>query len=123
MTGPDKSAQRDSLGKRIDAAKEKRQRRLGGKQTQTSSGLGLGLRIAAELVASIAVSVGIGIGLDTWLGTTPWLLILFFILGAAAGFRNTVRVAQNYDEARKRERESQEHAAESRAGDGEKDGG
>jgi F0F1-type ATP synthase assembly protein I len=49
------------------------------------------------------------------------LLILFFILGSAAGFRNVVRVAHNYDAARKKEREQQGEAAAKthRASDGE----
>lgn len=110
MNDPDERDSLQRLGKRIDAAKEERERRLGGKRTYSSGGLGLGLRIATELVAAIGVSVAIGIGLDRWLGTQPWLLILFFILGAAAGFHNVVRVATNYDEARRKEREAQQGA-------------
>jgi len=107
MTDPDDDDRLDDLGKRIEAAKDRGRHRSGGQQTNSTSGLGVGLRIATELVAALVVSVGIGIVLDRWLGTTPWLLILFFILGAATGFRNVVRVANNYDAARKREREQQ----------------
>jgi ATP synthase protein I len=32
--------------------------------------------------------------LDKWLGTFPWLFILFFLLGSAAGMLNIVRQAQ-----------------------------
>ena len=105
MTDPDENDRLDDLGKRIESAKDRRRQRSGGQQTYSASGLGVGLRIATELVAALGVSVGIGIVLDRWLGTTPWLLILFFILGAATGFRNVVRVANNYDAARKKERE------------------
>ncbi len=38
------------------------------------------------------VGVAIGIGLDRWLGTTPWLMVVFIVLGAAAGILNVVRV-------------------------------
>jgi ATP synthase protein I len=106
MTGSDDKSRLDSLGQRIDAAKGKRERRLGGTSTQSPSDFGLGLRIATELVAAIGVSVAIGIGLDRWLGTSPGLLILFFILGSAAGFRNVIRVAHNHEAARKREKDA-----------------
>ncbi len=60
-------------------------------------GLGLGMRIATEIVVALAVGAGIGYFLDKWLGTTPWLMIVFFFLGAAAGILNVVRVASGYD--------------------------
>jgi ATP synthase protein I len=123
MTDPDDDDRLDDLGKRIEAAKDRRRHRSGGQQTYSTSGLGVGLRIATELVAALAVSVGIGIVLDRWLGTTPWLLIVFFILGAATGFRNVVRVANNYDAARKREREDQARGSGStRRGNGDEEG-
>ena len=34
-----------------------------------------------------------GFVLDRWLGTSPWLTLVFFMLGAAAGMRNVIRVA------------------------------
>ncbi|MYK15414.1 MAG: AtpZ/AtpI family protein, partial [Rhodospirillaceae bacterium] len=54
-------------------------------------GIGLALRIRTELVAGLAVGVAIGLGLDWWLGTKPWLMIVFFFLGAAAGIVNVYR--------------------------------
>ncbi len=55
------------------------------------SGLGFALRIGTELVVGIVVGVGIGLGLDYWLGTKPWLMIVFFFLGAGAGMLNVYR--------------------------------
>lgn len=55
-------------------------------------GLGLGFRIATELVASFAVGGGVGYLLDRWLGTAPWLMVVFLLLGAAAGMLNVYRV-------------------------------
>jgi len=40
----------------------------------------------------LAVAVAIGWFLDRWLGTTPFLLILFFLLGGAAGVANVWRL-------------------------------
>ena len=56
------------------------------------AGLGLAMRLAIELVAALAVSVAIGWLLDWWLGTRPWLMILFFVLGIGAGGLNLYRV-------------------------------
>jgi len=50
------------------------------------------MRIGVELVATLIVGGGIGLFLDRWLGTAPWLMLVFFILGAAAGFINIYRV-------------------------------
>ena len=60
------------------------------------SGLGFALRIGIELVATLAVGVGIGLLLDRWLGTTPWLMVVFFFLGSAAGFLNVYRLVSGY---------------------------
>ena len=55
------------------------------------SGMALGLRLAADLVASVLVGSAIGWGLDKVLGSQPWLFLLFFLLGFAAGVLNVVR--------------------------------
>ena len=57
------------------------------------SGLGMALRTGTELVSALIVGVGIGFFLDKWLGTTPWFLVVFFFLGAAAGILNVYRAA------------------------------
>lgn len=47
--------------------------------------------LGITFAASIAIGVAIGIALDRWLGTSPWLMILFFIFGVAAGFTNLMK--------------------------------
>ena len=59
----------------------------------SSGGMAKGLRAASELVAGVLVGGFIGWQLDSWLGTKPWLLIVFFLLGVAAGFWNVMRDA------------------------------
>jgi ATP synthase protein I len=52
----------------------------------------LGLRVGVELVSALAVAVAIGWFLDGWLGTRPFLLMLFVVLGGAAGVANLWRL-------------------------------
>ena len=58
-------------------------------------GLGFAMRIGTELVAALVIGVGFGLLLDNWLGTKPWFMLVFFLLGAAAGMFNVYRVVQN----------------------------
>jgi ATP synthase protein I len=55
------------------------------------SGMGLGFRIGVELVVGLAVGGGVGYLIDRWLGSSPWLTILFFFFGAGAGVMNVYR--------------------------------
>jgi ATP synthase protein I len=48
------------------------------------------------LPSSIAVGLFIGYQLDKLLGTRPWLLILFFLLGAVSGFYSLLRGLKKY---------------------------
>jgi ATP synthase protein I len=61
------------------------------------SGLARGLRLSTELVAGVLVGAGIGWALDRWLGISPWGLIVFLLLGFAAGARNVVRAVNPGD--------------------------
>lgn len=60
-------------------------------------GAGLAMRIGVELVAGLIVGVGIGLLLDRWLGTTPWMLVGFFFMGAAAGMMNMYRTVRRLE--------------------------
>jgi len=61
-----------------------------------------GLRMATELVGGVLVGAGIGFGLDRWLGTSPWLLITFLMLGFGAGVQNVLRATKKMDSERDR---------------------
>lgn len=57
---------------------------------QTASAASVGL----ELALAVVVGFAIGHYLDRWLGTDPWLMLLFLCLGIAAGFKGVIRVAK-----------------------------
>lgn len=57
------------------------------------SGLGFAMRLGVEMVSALVIGVAIGYFLDRWLGTKPWLMLLFFFLGSAAGFMGVYRAA------------------------------
>jgi ATP synthase protein I len=50
--------------------------------------------VGLSLVLAIVMGFGGGYLLDRWLGTTPWLTMLGFLVGIAAGFVNVYRVMQ-----------------------------
>lgn len=58
--------------------------------------------IGIQLVASTFIGLAMGYYLDEWLGTDPWLLIVFLILGIIAGFRNVYREAKKITAAEKK---------------------
>ena len=45
-------------------------------------------QLGIVLFASVAISLMIGQWLDSWLGTSPWLVFIFSIIGVATAFRN-----------------------------------
>ena len=55
--------------------------------------IGMAFRLSTELVAGLIAGGLVGWLLDQWLGTKPWLLLIFFFLGTAAGILNVFRTA------------------------------
>ena len=68
----------------------------GGSKAEAGSGLGMALRVGVEFVSAVGVGVAIGLLLDYWLETKPWLMIVFFLVGSAAGFLNIFRTMSGY---------------------------
>ncbi|MGH7068598.1 MAG: AtpZ/AtpI family protein [Acetobacteraceae bacterium] len=60
--------------------------------------LAMAFRLAGEMLASLVVGVAIGWWLDRVLGTAPWLLLVFVVLGTAAGILNVWRLVSPKDE-------------------------
>jgi ATP synthase protein I len=82
------------LGRKL---REARQEQGGQRRTSAGSGkseaMARAFRVSAELIGGIVVGGAMGWYLDSWLGSRPWLFILFFLLGTAAGMMNVIRMA------------------------------
>jgi ATP synthase protein I len=65
----------------------------GQRPTADPSALARGFRLSTELVAGVLMGAGLGWVLDRWLGISPWGMIVFLLLGFAAGVLNVMRVA------------------------------
>jgi len=77
---------------RADTRPPERQGAVG----EPTTGLGMAFTVASHLVVGLAVGAGIGYMLDQWMGTSPFMLIVFFFLGAAAGGMNMYRTVKGY---------------------------
>ena len=93
------SARLGSLDQRLSEIRDSR--KIGTDQPGSESGDGAarasamarGFRLSSELIAGVVVGAVIGWGLDRLLSTSPWGLIVFFLLGFAAGVINVMRSA------------------------------
>lgn len=57
------------------------------------AGFGQALKLSSEFIAGIVVGAGLGWLIDRIAGTSPWGLIIFLLLGFAAGVLNVLRSA------------------------------
>jgi ATP synthase protein I len=78
---------------RLKIAKSKIEKQVQSDSEKRGSFMGNAFKLGTELVASVAVGTIIGFILDSWFDTKPWLIIIFFFLGAAAGLLNVIRTA------------------------------
>jgi ATP synthase protein I len=65
----------------------------GGRPAADASGYARGFGLSSALVAGVLMGAGIGWALDRVLGISPWGLIVFLLLGFAAGVVNVMRAA------------------------------
>ena len=87
------SARLQRLGNRLAQANRPPENDIGPRQTADPSAIARGFRLSTELVAGVLVGAVIGWLLDRWLGISPWGLIVFLLLGFAAGVLNVMRAA------------------------------
>ena len=87
------SARLQRLGDRLAQRQANREVEAGSGPRSDPSALARGFRLSTELVAGVLVGAFIGWALDKWLGISPWGMIVFLLLGFAAGVVNVMRAA------------------------------
>ena len=78
---------------RLKIARSKIKKNVQTDGEKKGSFMGSAFKLGTELVAAVAVGTIIGFILDSWFDTKPWLIIIFFFLGTAAGILNVIRTA------------------------------
>jgi len=91
-------ARLDKLSSALDAQKDSSAR--SSEQDDGAAGaaslgqaMSLGFRVLTEFVAAVVVGALIGWQLDVWFGASPVFLLVFLLIGTAAGFWNVYRIA------------------------------
>lgn len=79
-------------------AAELAERRTGGsgsedERTTRPAGIAEALKLSSEFIGGVIVGIAFGWVFDRVLGTSPWGLIVFLLLGFAAGVLNVLRSA------------------------------
>ena len=83
---------------RLKIAKSKIKKNSNDDGEKKGTFMGNAFKLSTELVAAVAVGTIIGFILDSWFGTKPWLIIVFFFLGCAAGMLNVIKTAKKMQE-------------------------
>ncbi|MBE9476831.1 MAG: AtpZ/AtpI family protein, partial [Proteobacteria bacterium] len=89
--GPDPK-RLDALGKKLDAVKQAKQPEVAEESHYTAARVGW--QMVTELVVGLLLGFGIGYGIDYMADTRPWFMLIFTMLGFAAGVRTMMRTAQ-----------------------------
>jgi ATP synthase protein I len=89
------SARLARLGEQLDHLESGRpsEPRQDARTSADPSAIARGFRLSSELVGAVLLGAGIGWLLDRWLGISPWGMIVFLLLGFAAGVLNVMRAA------------------------------
>jgi ATP synthase protein I len=93
MLDPVDKARLDALQKRIAEAKGPEEASKVGENLSQAQ---LGWQMVIELVAGLLIGFAIGYGLDRLFGTLPVFLVIFTLLGFAAGVRVMMKTAAQF---------------------------
>ena len=64
------------------------------------------------MVASCLIGLAMGYYLDKWLGTTPWMTLIFLGFGIVSGFRNVYILTERELRRQQREEEKEHQGRE-----------
>lgn len=94
-SGDDFSARLRRLEAEIDRERPAASRRDSGSRSSSSgpSPMARAFRMSTEFVAGVIAGGGLGWLIDRGLGTSPWGMIVFLMLGFGAGIYNVMRAS------------------------------
>ena len=84
----------EDLKTRLKIAKSNFKKKNPSSNNDKKTSFGKAFQLSTELVSAVLVATIIGFILDNWFDTKPWLIIIFFFIGVAAGIINVVRSAK-----------------------------
>ncbi|MBJ3774272.1 AtpZ/AtpI family protein [Acuticoccus mangrovi] len=93
MAEDDFEERRERLKRQLAAHKQAEEAEKAREQRSSMAGYAAAFRLSTEFISAIVVGLALGYLADWGLGTTPWLMIVFLLLGFAAGVLNVLRSA------------------------------
>jgi len=79
---------------------------------QLIKSLGFLSSVGISMVASCLIGLAMGYYLDKWLGTTPWMTLIFLGFGIVSGFRNVYILTERELRRQQREEEKEHQGRE-----------
>jgi ATP synthase protein I len=107
--GPSAGGDFDERLKRLRTSLDQsKENNAGRRALADNTGWAQALKLGSEFVAGVIVGFVIGYGIDYFLGTTPWGMVVFLLLGFVAGTLNVMRSAglmapARFDQPRQRD--------------------
>jgi ATP synthase protein I len=83
---------------------------------QLIKSLGFLSGVGISMVAATFIGLAMGYYLDKWLGTSPWLTLIFLGFGIVSGFRNVYILTER--ELKRQQRENEKEEKEHKDGEG-----
>ncbi|MEL6920075.1 MAG: AtpZ/AtpI family protein [Pseudomonadota bacterium] len=87
----DLETRRQSLEAKIAARVKTEEDKAEVNDAATAPGVAKAFKLSSEFIAGVVAGAGLGYLIDTFAGTTPWGMIIFLLMGFAAGVLNVLR--------------------------------
>jgi ATP synthase protein I len=82
-----------TLEEKLDVRRAEERAAEAVRRRQVAPAVAQAIRLGGEFIAGVLVGAGLGWLIDWWLGTSPWGLVVFLLLGFVAGVLNVLRAA------------------------------
>ncbi len=90
-SGKDLDQRLADMNKRL--GRDVQQEAKGPNSASDRNGFGNAFKLSSEFISAILVGAILGYGIDWLVGTKPWAMILFLLLGFVAGVLNVLRAS------------------------------